>query len=366
MIPAATVVPCSSKVQSSVDVNSLIQQGLISHPCDRKIKAVYEDDPPITACDITTTRTWTVSDNCNQVDTFQQLVKVLPIQKPLSPNDGEANVGLTEALVWPKYPNSFKYHVYLWKNSESRKKVAEVSYNSYRPNGQKYYPPNSQMLWQIEFLLRDGYLVNNQSIIPSPVWSFETMQITDFYVMTVNSPDTFFTGRTMQVSWIVKNKGSRGNYQPNWYDWVFLSRDVDMTGARLLSKIVRMNRFIFPGDAYTGNAMISIPNDLFGTAYVHVITDYYNSLKEINRTNNHGVNLQPLLIKLTPPPDLQVDQVVIPERTFSGKYIIGCAVFFIVALVVFEGQNICKNNVNQNKHRNYLLPENFAGRNFRG
>ena len=76
-----------------------------------------------------------------------------------------------------------------------------------------------------------------------------------------------------------------------------------MTGARLLSKIVRMNRFIFPGDAYTGNAMISIQNDLFGNAYVNVITDYYNSLKEINRTNNHGVNLQPLLIKLTPPPD---------------------------------------------------------------
>ena len=43
MIPAATVVQCLSKVQSSVDVNSLIQQGLISHPCDRKIKAVYED-----------------------------------------------------------------------------------------------------------------------------------------------------------------------------------------------------------------------------------------------------------------------------------------------------------------------------------
>ena len=107
----------------------------------------------------------------------------------------------------------------------------------------------------------------------------------------------------MQISWIVKNKGSRGNYQPNWYDWVFLSRDVDMTGARLLSKIVRMNRFIFPGDAYTGNAMISIQNDLFGNAYVNVITDYYNSLKEINRTNNHGVNLQPLLIKVTPPPD---------------------------------------------------------------
>ena len=121
--------------------------------------------------------------------------------------------------------------------------------------------------------------------------------------MTANSPETFFTRRIMQISWIVKNKGSRGNYQPNWYDWVFLSRDVDMTGARLLSKIVRMNRFIFPGDAYTGNAMISIQNDLFGNAYVNVITDYYNSLKEINRTNNHGVNLQPLLIKLTPPPD---------------------------------------------------------------
>ena len=304
MIPAATLVQCLSKVQSSVDVNSLIQQGLIIHPCDRKIKVVYKDDPPITACDITTTRTWTVSDNCNQVDTFHELMKVLPIQKPLSPNDGEVNVGLTEASIWSKYPNSFKYHVHLWKNSESRKKLAEVSYNSYRPSSQKYYLPNSPMLWQIELLLRDGYLVNNhQSTIPSPVWSYETVEVTDFSLMTANSPDTFFTRRIMQISWIVKNKGSRGNYQPNWYDWVFLSRDVDMTGARLLSKIVRMNRFIFPGDAYTGNAMISIQNDLFGTSYVNVITDYYNSLKEINRTNNHGVNLQPLLIKVTPPPD---------------------------------------------------------------
>ena len=182
IIPAATVVPCSSKVQHSADVNSLIKKDLISHPCDRKIGVVYKDDPPITACDITTTRTWRVSDNCNQVDTFQQLVKVLPLQKPLSPKDGEMNVGLTKTLRWPKYPNSFKYHVYLWKKSESRKKMAEVKYNSYCPNGQRYYPPNSQILWQIEFQLKDGHLVNNHSIIPSPIWSFETMQITDFSV----------------------------------------------------------------------------------------------------------------------------------------------------------------------------------------
>ena len=319
MLPAATVVPCSTKVQRSVDFNSLIQQGLISHSCGRKIKVIYKDDPPITACDITTTRTWTVSDNCNQIDTFQQLVKVLPIQRPLSPKDGEVNVGLTETLRWLKYPNSFEHHVYLWKNGESRIKVAETPHNFYRPNGQKYYPPNSQMLWQIEFQLRNGYLVNNESIIPSPVWLFETMLITDFSVITVSSPEIFFTGRTMQISWTVENKGSRRNYQLNWYDWVFLSRDIDVNSGRILSKAVRMHRFIFPGDTYTGTAMISIPNDLFGTVYVHIITDYYNYFNEINRTNNHGVNLQPLLIKLTPPPDLQVDHVVAPERTFSGK-----------------------------------------------
>ena len=280
MMPAATVVPCSSKVQSSVDVDSLIHQGLISHPCVRK---------------------------------------VLPIQKPLSPNDGEVNVGLTETLRWIKYPNSFKYHVYLWKNGENRIKVAEVSYNFYRPDGKKYYPPSSEMLWQIEFQLRHRYLFSNQSIIPSPVWLFETIQITDFSVTTVSSPEIFFTGRTMQVSWTVENKGSRGNYQLNWYDWVFLARDVDMNSGRLLSKAVRMQRLIFPGDTYTATAMISIPNDLLGTVFVHIITDYYNYFSEINRTNNHGVNLQPLLMKLTPPPDLQVDQVVAPGRTFSGK-----------------------------------------------
>ena len=90
-----------------------------------------------------------------------------------------------------------------------------------------------------------------------------------------------------------------------------------------MSKIIRINRYIFPGESYTANAMISIPNDLNGTLYAHVIIDYYKYFNEINKTNNHGVNLQPLLIKLTTPPDLQVDQIVTPERTFSGKYIMG-------------------------------------------
>ena len=329
MIPAATVVPCSSKVQRSVDVNSLIQQGSISHPCKIKINVVYKDDPPITACDITTTRTWTLSDNCNQVHKFQQLVKVLPVLKPLSPNDGEVNVGLNKTLRWPKYRNSLKYHVYLWKKGETRRKVAEVSNNFYTINGQKYNPVNSQMLWQIEFKMREGYLTKNQSIIPSPIWSFKTIQIIDFSVVTVNSPEIIFTGRTIQISWTVENKGSRRNFQRNWYDCAFLSRDVDITDKLVsrvdisLSKIIRINRYIFPGESCTANAMISIPNDLNGTLYAHVIIDYYKYFNEINKTNNHGVNLQPLLIKLTTPPDLQVDQIVTPERTFSGKYIMG-------------------------------------------
>ena len=329
MIPAATVVPCSSKLQTAVDVNSLIQQGLIRHPCKIRIYVVYKDDPPITACDITATRTWTLSDNCNQVHTFQQLVKVLPVLKPLSPSDGEVNVRLTKTLRWPKYRNSFKYHVYLWKNGENRRKVAEVSNNFYTTNGQKYNPPNSQMLWQIEFKMREGYLISNQSIIPSPIWSFKTIQIIDFSVVAVNSPEILFTGQTMQISWTVENKGSRRNFQPNWYDCAFLSRDIDITDMLVsrvdinFSKIIRINRYIFPGDSYTANAMISIPNNLNGTLYAHVIIDYYNYFNELNRTNNHGVNLQPLIIKLTTPPDLQVDQIVTPERTFSGKCIMG-------------------------------------------
>ena len=123
--------------------------------------------------------------------------------------------------------------------------------------------------------------------------------------MTVNSPEIIFTGRTMQISWTVENKGSRRNFQRNWYDCAFLSRDVDITDKLVsrvdisLSKIIRINRYIFPGESYTANAMISIPNDLNGTLYAHVIIDYYKYFNEINKTNNHGVNLQPLLIKLT-------------------------------------------------------------------
>ena len=319
MIPAATVFPCSRSVLHHFYLN----RSLIRHHCNRKVDIRYQDDPPITVCDVTATRTWVISDDCNQNVTFEQTVKILPIQKPISPKDGEENVGLEEALVWPTYPNSFLQKLYLWKDGESRQNVANSSWAYfwpyYRPYGQKHYPPNSKMLWQVEYHLNEGYLVKNQSIIPSPIWSFQTTKIADFSVMNVNSPETFFTGRNMQVSWTVENIGSRGNVQPRWYDWAFLSRDVVMTSRTLLSKVVGIQRFILPGDTYTATATISIPNDLYGTVYVHVIIDCYNYLSEVNRTNNHGVNLQPLVIKLTAPPDLQVDQIVAPERTFSGN-----------------------------------------------
>ena len=322
-IPAMTVLPCSHYILRDSAYNDQIK---ISHQCSRNMEISYQDNQTIMACDNTVNRTWMVSDDCQHNATFIQLLKVLS-PKPVSPKDGEVNVGLQEHLMGPLYPNSFFSHLYLWKNGESRAKVTERYdvWFGYSPYGAKQqYPPNSKMLWQIEFHLHDGYLINNQSIILSPIWSFETVQVTDFSIKRVNSPEIFFTGRTMQVSWTVENIGSKGNDQPRWSDVVFLSRAFGMASESLLAEFVRIHKFILPGDTYTATATISIPNNLYGTVYVHVITDFYNGLSDFNKTNNHGVNLQPLIIKLTAPPDLQVTQVVVPERTFSGKCIIGC------------------------------------------
>ena len=248
---------------------------------------------------------------------FQQIIKVLGLQEPTSPKNGEFNVGLRQTLKWPKYQNSQRYKIYVWKFGSNRNEGIEISQNYYYPSVENSYPQNTKMLWQVEFILNPGYLVNNVSIVPSPIWGFVTQQIPDFKVVSVKAPSESYTGRTLQVSWVVTNIGTRGNSRIQWYDRVFLTKDKNANGGEISSR-VRRQGFIFPSDGYTGTATLSVPDYMIGSYYVRVSVDIYHSLSDIDRTNNLASSSLPIEIKLTPPPDLQVTTLVIPTRSFSG------------------------------------------------
>ena len=272
-------------------------------------------------CNSLIKRVWTFTDTCGQQTKFDQLVKILPIQDPDSPKKGQVNVDLWYQLEWPEYPNSQSYRLFVWPLGGKRgsRKPIETSRRWFIPSRSEWYPSNTKMLWQVEYLLNDGVLINDQSAVPSPVWGFTTRRISDLSATLVQTAPEVFTGRVMQVTWQVENTGSGQNFNSYyWTDKVFLTK-LKERNTGLLTKYVRQNRILFPGDGYTATVQFRIPKDMIGEYYVVVISDLYGRLVDENQDNNKMWTVNMVNIRLTPPPDLIVAQVTAPNLVFSGN-----------------------------------------------
>ena len=317
-LPAYAVVPCDMNPQYPMNPSELISAGVITHPCNRSMQVTYLDSPRLDLCNMISTRIWTIKDDCGLTTIFYQILKVLPLQFPLEPQNGELNVDIRRVLRWPDYPYSEQYRIYVWRFGTKRPtRPTRVSfYRSYAP--QIAYLPDTKMLWQVEFVLKDGVLENNASVVPSPVWGFQTKQYPDLKVLSVSCPSYTFSGRSFDISWIVKNIGSSGTSVYYWYDRVYVATSASASRGQLTKTIYRRS-FLDPGDGYTGRATLQVPDYMIGSYFVFVETDIYRRTSDIDMTNNKGRSITSVQIRLTPPPDLQVKRVVIPMTTFSGR-----------------------------------------------
>ena len=224
-------------------------------------------------------------------------------------------------LEWPEYPNSQSYRLFVWPLGGKRgsRKPIETSRRWFIPSRSEWYPSNTKMLWQVEYLLNDGVLINDQSAVPSPVWGFTTRRISDLSATLVRTAPEVYTGRVMQVTWQVENTGSGQNFNSYyWTDKVFLTK-LKERNTGLLTKYVRQNRILFPGDGYTATVQFRIPKDMIGEYYVVVISDLNGRLVDENQDNNKMWTVNMVNIRLTPPPDLIVAQVTAPNLVFSGN-----------------------------------------------
>ena len=105
-------IACGSFEEQQQDMRDAIN---VTHPCDRPITITHKDSVPTILCASTFTRTWKIADDCGKQVSFQQLIRILALQLPDYPKNGQVNVNLREALRWPQYPGSVRYNVYLWR-----------------------------------------------------------------------------------------------------------------------------------------------------------------------------------------------------------------------------------------------------------
>lgn len=269
--PNEISIPCGSVEEVIQDVGQATLT--VTHACGRPITLSFSDSSVVNRCGFTFTRTWMIQDDCGSSSTFLQLIRVLQQQFPDSPANGQINTRLNEPLLWPQYPGAASYHVYVWVHGTERPQMptAVVSRRQYYTSTN--FPSGTRMLWQIE------YIINDDNIVPSPIWGFETQTVPDLAVNNIEIPSVAFSGQQFDVSWTVVNHGNRGVSINNiWYDAAYIGRDNNFGNSRRVA-LIRQRRFVDPSDGYTAEYTIGLSPEDIGNFYVFIATDVYRQVR---------------------------------------------------------------------------------------
>jgi subtilase family serine protease len=140
----------------------------------------------------------------------------------------------------------------------------------------------------------------------------------DLQVSAMITPNNVFSGQTVGITWTVTNQGTGGSQTGNWFDRVYLSTDpAGPTNPAVLGTFSHAG-LLDPDSSYTAANNVVIPQGIFGTYYIYVTTDIYDNVFESALENNNTLRSNPITVILTPPPDLLVTSMTVPD-TVSNK-----------------------------------------------
>ncbi|MEZ6137702.1 MAG: CARDB domain-containing protein [Pirellulaceae bacterium] len=157
----------------------------------------------------------------------------------------------------------------------------------------------------------------NNALATSAV-SISLPPLPDFVVSSITLPATALSGQDIQVRWTLENQGD-GDFTGTLRDQVFLSSD-NVFGNDLF-----IGNFDFTGTLAAGATLqrtqvITLPITLEGTRYAIIRTDATNAAFEHDGENNNvTVDDQPIVVTLSPFPNLQVTAITAPAEAFSSQ-----------------------------------------------
>ncbi|HMC98861.1 MAG TPA: hypothetical protein VKH37_01870, partial [Ferruginibacter sp.] len=154
----------------------------------------------------------------------------------------------------------------------------------------------------------------------------------DLRVDTVFTPGTTFSGSTISLTYKVKNYGVLTPVGAAWTDKVYISQSpIFNINNAIAINLPRANNTYYANaqaaefansnqlladSVYTRSAQIVVPNYIFGTYFIFVITNFNGTLYE-GALNNNNLNRSQLQIFLTPTPHLTVSSLTVPVTVAS-------------------------------------------------
>lgn len=257
------------------------------------------------------------------------------------PVNGAINQQLPLTLSWiPAQPNLFyTFDLYLWR-ADTAQPATPYATNLTTVN---YTIPISSGLLSNQ-LYKWMVVAHNGSctmLNTGPIQTFTLIPLPDLIVQNVQIPSTAFSGQTIAINWTVKNIGpGHTSTNQNWTDAIFLSFDtipnftippntnpaawslLEIPLRPLLVGTRQNLSALDSGQQYSNSANFTLPLNYSQPLYAYVITNFpagNNAPQQVTKINDTARAPQPVVVTLSPTPDLRVDTVFASNTVFSGS-----------------------------------------------
>jgi hypothetical protein len=231
----------------------------------------------------------------------------------LLPEDNSESVSKPIPFSWTIVDNAVNYDLLIWPLDSSFlipvQDINQISYFYSDEAGQLQYGETYN--WKI--------VAKNCSYSnASPTHQFTLRQLPDIVVEEIQIPASAYSGSDIEVNWTIKNNGD-GRTAESWFTYVYLSfDDVLDVGDEYIGGIRNMT-YLEPQESYTQTFSTKLPEGINDNYYIIVKADADSTLIEENDVNNTSVSASTVFVELTPPPDLIVSDIIVPDLVLSGN-----------------------------------------------
>jgi subtilase family serine protease len=165
--------------------------------------------------------------------------------------------------------------------------------------------------------LAESNFDNNSRVRPISITLTPTA---DLQVTSVTSTSAAFSGQPISITYGVRNLGAGSTSVGAWKDHLFLSPSVVFNAGQSLKigEVSYVSGKLQPNGSYTRTITVTLPPQVFGQHYLHVVTDAANQVFEFAAENNNSAGSDSLILYLTPPPDYVPQAYTVPAAATNG------------------------------------------------
>lgn len=251
----------------------------------------------------------------------------------LLPGKNSEPVSKPIPFSWANVDNAVNYDLFIWPlDSAYQLTVPNIDHINHfytDPSGKLNYGETYN--WKI---IAKNCSHSNSSLTEQ----FTLRQLPDLVVENIQVPATAYSGSDIEINWSIRN-GGEGRTEKNWYSYVYLSLDEVLDVGDEYIGGIKNKAYLEPHETYNQTFSTKLPEGINNDYYIIVKTDADSSIIETNDRNNILASESTVFIELTPPPDLIVSEIIVPELVLSGNSI------YINYVVKNEGEGPVKDSV---------------------